>query len=150
MSEKGTMSKRTLCTTYRFAGFTLIELVIVVAIIGILTAIYLEQIRSSRRSDGQAKLLEVMQAQERYYTVHNAYSLKLKDDLGYPTESVPSDSGWYNISAAPCGAGVPLSQCVQLTATAQNDQANDACGNLTLNARGQWQRSGSAPESQCF
>lgn len=136
----------------REAGFTLIEVMIAVAIIAILAAIayplYLNQVQQARRSDGQATLMEVMQAEERHYTLNNTYTTDLDGALGYPADPVGSEEGWYTIAAAACGSGI--TQCVQLTATAQGAQANDACGNISLNSRGQWARSGSAAETECY
>lgn len=116
-------------------GFTLIELMIVVVIVAILAAIaypsYQNQVQRTRRADGQAKLMEIMSAQERWYSARNAYATDLTT-LGYAAASnVPSDGGWYRITAtAACGAN-----CILLTATAQTAQAPD--GALTLNSRNQ-------------
>jgi len=58
-------------------GFTLMELMIVVAIIGILTAIaypnYQESVNSSRRSDAQGALTGFAGAMERHFTANNSY-----------------------------------------------------------------------------
>jgi type IV pilus assembly protein PilE len=58
-------------------GFTLVELMISVAIIGILAAIaipgYSEYVDSSRRTDGQSALISLGQAMERYYTEKTTY-----------------------------------------------------------------------------
>ena len=58
-------------------GFSLIELMIVVAIIGIIAAIaypsYLEQVKSTRRGDAQGALASFANAMERYYTQNNTY-----------------------------------------------------------------------------
>ncbi len=122
------------------SGFTLTELMIVVAIVAILAAIaypaYRDQVQKTRRSDGQVKLMEILQAQERYFTENNIYTADLTD-LGYATATnVESDEKFYKISAgtgaAPCDA---LTRCVELTATAQGAQTAD--GDLTLNALGQ-------------
>ena len=58
-------------------GFTLMELMIVVAIIGILAGIayptYQDSVRKSRRADAEAVLLELAQWMERFYTENNRY-----------------------------------------------------------------------------
>lgn len=59
------------------AGFTLIELMIVVAVIGILGAIaypsYQESVRKARRAEGRVAVMEVLQQQEKYATQYNTY-----------------------------------------------------------------------------
>lgn len=61
------------------SGFTLIEVMIVVAIVGILSAIafpsYQQHVRSSRRADAQAALSELAQIMERRFTENNGYDL---------------------------------------------------------------------------
>ena len=135
-------------------GFTLVELMITVAILAIIMAIayptYTRQVMKAHRGTGQSKLLEVMQAQERYFTTNNSYTNDLTD-LGYGSVgAVPSDGGWYTLAAAACAAST-LSQCVVLTATPQNSQTNDTtCGNLTLSSRGQKGISGTGSVQDCW
>jgi type IV pilus assembly protein PilE len=119
-------------------GFTLIELMIVVVVIGILAMIaypsYQESIRETRRADGQALLMSIVNAEERYFTQNNSYTSDLTD-LGYTAATnVDSEEGFYKASAAAC-TGATIATCVDVTGTAQGTQAAD--GNLTLNSRGQ-------------
>lgn len=116
----------------KLAGFTLIELLIVIAIIGIITAVaypsYQSSMTKTRRSDGQAALLDIMNAEERYYTENNTYTATLSD----LNRTSSSEEGHYTVSAAACGSGIDT--CVLLTAVPQGVQASD--GNLTLNSQG--------------
>ena len=84
----------------RYAGFTLIELMIVVAIIGIIAAIaypsYQQYVERARRSDAQTALLGLASAMERHRTANNSYKGAGAPDTGapaiYPDES-PLDGG---------------------------------------------------------
>ena len=113
-------------------GFTLIELMIVMVIVGIIVSIaypsYQSSMTKTRRSDGQAALLDVMNAEERYFTENNTYSTTLAD----VNASSTSEEGNYTITAAACGGGID--QCVILTATPSGVQSSD--GALTLNSLG--------------
>ena len=146
-------------------GFTLIEVMIVVAIIGILAAVaypsYQDYTLRAGRADGKAKLMEILQAQERFYSQNQRYIAALNGNpsaapptgLGYATNPVISDEGRYSIAAAACGAGAgqTIASCVILTATPIGAQANDAaCGNLTLNSRGERGRSGNGDLDACW
>ncbi|MBA2408610.1 MAG: type IV pilin protein [Gammaproteobacteria bacterium] len=119
-------------------GFTLIELMIVVAIVAILGGIaypsYVNQLQRTRRAEGQAMVMEIMAAQERYYSSNNTYTIDLTE-LGYTLVSgnLDSDGGWYRISAA-ARSGAALNACVNLSAAGQGAQSGD--GTLTLNSRG--------------
>ncbi|WP_281417015.1 type IV pilin protein [Kistimonas asteriae] len=116
------------------SGFSLIELMIVVAIVGIIATIaypaYTEQAARGRQSDGQAMLMEVMQAQERFYSQNQTYTTNLTA-LGYAVANPESQGDFYAIAAAAC-PGSAVAQCVLLTATAQGAQAGQP--NLTYNS----------------
>lgn len=62
----------------RARGFTLIELMIVVAVVAVLAAIaipsYQDQVRKSRRGQAKADLVELAQRAERFHTVNNSYA----------------------------------------------------------------------------
>ena len=81
-------------------GFTLIEVMIVVAIIGILAAIaypsYDEYVKRGNRAEGQAFLNEVAARQERYFSQNNKYAASASD-LNLPTPT-GSETGKYTLS----------------------------------------------------
>jgi type IV pilus assembly protein PilE len=143
-------------------GFTLIELMIVIVIIGVLAAIaypnYQQFLLKSGRSDGHAKLTQVMQAQERYYSQNQTYTTNLgaaPNGLLFggiaANAALPSDEGRYRITAGVCGAGIALTRCVLLTATVTGPQVADRdCANLTLNSQGVKGRSGTAAVDACW
>lgn len=80
----------------RAAGFTLVELMIVVAIIGILAAIaypsYIDSVRKGKRADGRAALTSLLQQQERYFTQNNTYQT-------FPIGNVPANLPFRDYSA---------------------------------------------------
>lgn len=115
-------------------GFTLLELLIVVAIVAILAAIalpnYNRYVERTRRADAREALMRVAAAQERFYTNRNSYATDIAADLSLP---VTSESGYYAITTASAGGDT---QVYVLTATPQGAQATDSCGALTINNTG--------------
>lgn len=126
----------------RPAGFTLIELMIALAVAAILAAIalpaYQDQVRRSRRVDGITFLNEVARAQERWWTKNHTYAEDMTA-LGYASDTQPSPAGFYAVSVTipnTCRSGARLT-CFTASAVAQGGQAADtACQTLTLTDTG--------------
>lgn len=125
----------------KIKGFTLIELVIVVAIVGILAAIaypaYTEQVRKSRRADAKAVLLEAAQWMERFYSQNSRYD-QMRGGGAVPFASsgltkAPKEGGpvggHYVVSLVAVGADSYTLQAVPQIAGGQNQ---DRCGTLTV------------------
>jgi len=133
----------------RSQGFSLIELMIAVVIVGILAAVaipmYSDYVTRSRRADGQATLMQVAQDLERCYTQFSKYNDNNCSVVNSGVVSETSDQGFYGISAS---GGNLTESTFTLTATPQNEQADDTdCTALTLTHLGEQSATGDDPDS---
>lgn len=142
-------------------GFTLIELMIVVAIVGILAAVaypaYTDSIRKGRRAQARTALMELMQQQERFITQRNCYIAFTTASTGVATATANTECGFtsstsvsvfktfsgdsgaasaaYTLKASACGTQ-SLRDCIALEATLKKPADDPQVEHLTLTSSG--------------
>lgn len=124
-------------------GFTLIELMIVVAIVAILAAVvypsYQSAVIKTKRADGWSTMMQLMQQEERYYSQNNAYLAfsTASPQTGFKTFSGDNAaSSPYLIKGDVC-TGDTITNCILLTATQVSPFSDTKCGDLMLDSTGQ-------------
>jgi type IV pilus assembly protein PilE len=136
--------------TGRLGGFSLIELMVVVAVIAILATVvypaYENLIRSVRRADGRLTAQAVAHAQERYFTTNGSYAVtpaSIFSDASSPLRKPCgtarcSEKEFYSWAVTPGPTGsLATSFTVTVTPVAGKSQASDTyCTSLTLDSRG--------------
>lgn len=148
--------------TRRAKGFTLVELMAVLAILGILAAIaypsYARQMVKARRLEAQLALLDAMQRQEQHRSLHHAYRAFSIDGAGDGAGDGCRFPAWigrraadsaYELDGYAC-PGQDIAHCIELRArpgTANVDAGftDPDCGALTLDSTGRQTASGPSP-----
>jgi type IV pilus assembly protein PilE len=140
----------------RTPGFALAELLIVMAIVGILAALaypsYSNYVLKTRRTEGQVALLDAMQHQERYYSENNRY-LPFSADSETPGKvrfrwwsGQSAHDSAYEISAHAC-PGNDLARCIELRAAPGTERVDGRfrdteCDTLILDSIGRRRATG--------
>ena len=131
----------------RLAGFTLIEMMIVVALVAVLAAVvipsYQGSVRKARRTDARGALTSIAQLMERLNTEKNSYASATLGNAATDLAKATSENSFYTLALSNLGAAT-----FTITATPAGGQAVDACGNYTLDQAGT--RGAALPVDQCW
>jgi type IV pilus assembly protein PilE len=127
-------------------GFTLIELMIVVAVVGILSAVaypaYTGYTTRTHRAAARTCLLEAAQYMERHYTTTLSYAS--------PTSPLPLGCRTELERHTVAVNGTPTATAFEVRATLKTGFADATCGTLSLNQAGTKGESGTGSVSDCW
>jgi type IV pilus assembly protein PilE len=121
----------------KMRGFTLIEAMIVVALIGLIAAIgypaYRDQVMKSRRAEGMGELLELADRMERYYSDKGTYVGATLGNNNTDIYRSTTAKSYYTLAII---AADTTNIKFKVTATPENSQKKDKCGAFILYSDG--------------
>jgi len=123
-------------TKIQHKGFTLIELMITVAIMAIIAAIaypsYIDSVRKARRADAQAQMMELASFMERFYTENNRYNKE--NNVAQTNVALPAGiaSDYYDAYAL---QSISATSYV-IKAAPKTGQSTPSCGTLRISNTG--------------
>jgi type IV pilus assembly protein PilE len=153
------MQLRTAARSSPPGGFSLIELMVVVAIATILFAVavpsYLTYVRQSRRTEARSAVLDLAGREERFFSTNGAAYTAAPGNLGYTAFGIPIGSGYYSLAVCTpdCQASALPAPSYSVTATpvAGQSQVNDAqCTSFSVNSAGQQFATGTQTAAFCW
>ncbi len=127
------------------AGFTLVELMITLAVIAIISSLsvvsYRQYVRRANRVDGTSALLHLSAAQERYYLQHDQYATsdaELADPPPAGLGIAGTQQGLYELSVAAAADGAAVGYVATATASSLGSQRDDDdCQVFTIDQSGE-------------
>jgi len=140
-------------------GFTLVELMIVVAIATILLAIavpsYQVYIRQSRRTEAKSAVLDLAGREERFFSTNGANYTNVATSLGYTAFGIPIGNGYYQLAVSTPAStpNPPAAPSYSITATpvAGQSQVNDTqCTSFSVDSSGVQFSTGTATSTYCW
>lgn len=142
------MTKLNRKSTKPVKGFTLIELMIIVAIIGILAAIsypaYTKYLQRANRSEGRAALMDAAARLERFYSDNNQYATADNTFPAGANVDTTSETGKYNLTLTSAGTHQTF------TIVAAPSFPDAECGNLSLTNTGAKGENGTSDVATCW
>ena len=128
-------------------GVTLLELMIVVVIVGILTAIafpnYQQYVSRAKRNEARAALLQIATSQERFYLQNNTYTTDLTA-LGFPVAGTfTTDTGSYDVTVTAADANNFAASATYVLGGAESTK----CATFQIDGRG---TKTSTPMTDCW